>query len=114
MLRILQHFKEMFKTLRNEIKTVDIIAEHGIRSLIKVRKNSTSLSKDAPARRKAVIEQRDKDWTKKSPYTKRWLVESIFSSLKRLFGESLSSRKFSYALRELSIIASLFNIFHSL
>ena len=30
-----QHFKEMFKTLRNEIKTVDIIAEHGIKPLIK-------------------------------------------------------------------------------
>jgi len=96
----------MFKTLRNEIKNVDVlladsaydfrenfnmIAEHGIRPLSRVRKNSISLSKGAPARRKAVIEQRDEDWSKKSGYTKRWLVESIFSSLKRLFGETLLS-----------------------
>jgi len=59
-----------------------------------VHKNSTSLSKGAPARRKAVIEQRDEDWCRKFGYTKRWPVESLFPFLKRIFSESLSSRKF--------------------
>ena len=40
--------------------------------------------------------------------------QSVFLSMKRLSGETLSSRKFSYAIRELIIIASLFNIFHTL
>jgi len=31
---------------------------------------------------------------RKSGYTKRWLVESSFSSIKRLFGEFLSFCKF--------------------
>ena len=92
----------------------NIVSEDGHRPLFKVRENSTTLSRSSPARRKAVIEQRDKDWSKKSGYTKRWLVESIFSAMKRLFGEKISSRKFVYAVRELLIMVSLFNIFHSL
>ncbi len=122
-------FREMFKTLKNELKDVDIlladsaydsrenfniISQYGIKPLIKVRKNSSTLSKGSPSRRLAVREQRDAMWSKKSGYTKRWLVESIFSSIKRLFGETLSSRRFSYALREPAILVSLFNLFHSL
>lgn len=122
-------FRQMFKTLKNELKDVDVliadsaydsrqnfnlVAEYGIKPLIKVRKNSKSISKGSPPRREAVIEQRDPSWSKNSGYSKRWLVESIFSSLKRTFGETLSSRKFNYAVRELTIIISFFNLFHSL
>lgn len=122
-------FRRMFKTLSKELKGVnvviadsaydsrinfDLIAQHGIVPLIKVRKNSTALSRGSPARRKAVLAQRCEKWARKSGYTKRWLVESLFSSLKRLFGETLSARKFHYALRELLIITSLFNLFRSL
>jgi transposase len=92
----------------------NIVDEDGHKALFKVRENSSSLSRSSPARRKAVIEQRDKDWAKKSGYTKRWLVESLFSALKRQFGEKLSSRKFVYAVREVLIMVSLFNVFHSL
>ena len=52
-------FKEMFKTLRNEIKNVDIIAEHGTRPLIKVRKNAGSIAKGSPSRKKEKNFQRD-------------------------------------------------------
>jgi len=122
-------FREMFKTLKKELENVDVviadtaydsrenfnlIANSGIKPLIKVRKNSSTLSKRAPSRRMAVIKQRDPLWCKKSGYSKRWLVESVFSSIKRLFGETLSSRNFIYALRELAILVSLFNLFHSL
>ena len=65
-------FREMFKTLKNELKDVNVIiansaydsrenfnlvAEYGIKPLIKVRKNSTTLAKGSPSRKKAVIEQ---------------------------------------------------------
>lgn len=92
----------------------NIVENCGHRPLFKVRSNASSLSRSSPARRKAVLEQRDNEWSKKSGYTKRWRAESVFSSLKRLFGEKLSSRKIEFAIRELLIIASLFNIFHSL
>ena len=55
-----------------------------------------------------------KGLSRKSEYTKRWLVESVFSSIKRTFNEILSSRKLYYAIRELSILLHLFNLFHSL
>ncbi len=92
----------------------NLIAQHGLKSFIRVRKNSSTLSKGSPFRRLAAIEQRDANWSRKSGYNKRWLVESVFSSIKRTFGESLSSRKFNYAVREMIIIVSLFNLFHSL
>jgi len=122
-------FRKMFKTLRKELKDVNVviadsaydsrfnfelIAQHGITPLIKVRENSSALSKGSSVRRKAVLAQRCENWARKSGYTKRWLVESLFSSLKRLFGESLSAREFHYALRELFILASIFNLFRSL
>ncbi len=102
-------FREMFRTLKNELKDVDVlladsaydsrdnfnlISQYGLKPLIKVRKNSSTLSKGSPSRRAAIREQRDANWSRKSGYTKRWLVESVFSSIKISFGESLSSRKF--------------------
>lgn len=124
-------FRKMFKRLRKmldedvKLKVIgdaaydsrenfNIVEESGHRPLFKVRGNSSTLSRSSPARRKAVLEQRNRNWSRESGYTKRWRVESVFSSIKRMFGEKLSSRKFIYAVRELLIIASLFNIFHSL
>ncbi len=122
-------FRKLFKALKNELKNVEVIiadsaydsrenfnliANSGIKPLIKVRKNSTALAKGSPSRRNAVIEQKEPLWNKKSGYSKRWRVESIFSSIKRTFGEALSSRKFYYAARELAILISIFNLFHSL
>jgi len=89
-------FREMFRTLKNELKDVDVlvadsaydsrdnfnlISQHGIKPLIKVRKNSFTLSKGSPSRRAAVREQRDANWSRNSGYTKRWLVESVFSQI---------------------------------
>ena len=102
-------FREMFITLKSELKDVNVvigdsaydsrdnfnlIAQHGIKPLIKVHKNSSTLSKGSPSRRATVREQRDANWSRNSGYTKRWLVESVFSSMKITFGESLYSRKF--------------------
>ncbi len=101
-------------TAYNSRENFNIVDRCGHKPLFKVRGNSSSLSRSSPARRKAVIEQRNENWSKESGYTKRWRVESVFSAMKRMFGEKLSSRKMEYAIRELLIIASLFNIFHTL
>ncbi len=42
------------------------------------------------------------------------VCKQCFSAMKRMFGETLSSRKPAYVVRELLIMLSLFNIFHSL
>ena len=87
-------FREMSNTLKNKLKDVNVLiadsacdsrenfnltANCGAKPLIKVRKNSTTLAKGSSFRRMAVIEQRDMLWSKKSGYSKRWLVESFFS-----------------------------------
>ncbi len=125
-------FRKMFEKLKNTLEKIgikvtfigdtaydsrqnfNIVEESGHKPLFKVRGNSSSLSRSSPARRKAVLEQKNENWSKESGYTKRWRVESVFSAMKRMFGEKLSSRKMEYAIRELLIIASLFNIFHTL
>ena len=124
-------FRKMFERLRKMLgedvkitiigdaaydsrQNFNLVEKSGHKPLFKVRGNSSSLSRSSPARRKAVIEQRNENWSKESGYTKRWRVEAVFSAMKRLFGEKLSSRKMEYAIRELLIMVSLFNIFHTL
>ena len=123
-------FRKMFERVRkkagNEKLTVigdaaydarenfNMVAESGHRPLFKVRSDSSTLARSAPVRRRAVLEQRNENWSKESGYTKRWCVEAVFSAMKRMFGEKLSSRKPEYVVRELLIMVSLFNMFHSL
>lgn len=62
------------------------------------RKNSRVRRKPPPesaARNQRVREWKNlgkKRWKKKNGYGKRWAVETVYSSWKRLFGESLSAR----------------------
>ena len=71
------------------------ITKHGAKPGIPVRKNSSTLSRGSPSRRKAVIEQRRdfEKWKEKLKATMRCVVESIFSGTKRRFGEYLFSLK---------------------
>ena len=59
----------------------DEIDEFGAIPGIKVRKNSSTLSRGSPARRKAVIAQKrdNEKWKREVHYTMRCVVESIFS-----------------------------------
>lgn len=62
---------------------------------IKVRRNSVPKSKGCYPRKMAVVEQlRDyRRWVSSASYGKRWIVESVFSSIKRMFGEEVRSKK---------------------
>lgn len=46
-------------------------------------------------------------------YGKRWVVESIFSSMKRMFGEYVSAVKYPNMVKEIMLKASLYNLFIS-
>ena len=85
-----------------------------ITPIIKVRKNSSikNNSKCIP-RKLSVIQQLDnlKRWEKTHGYGMRWMAESAFSSIKRTFGEHVSSVKWNNIVNELMLKASINNLF---
>ncbi len=86
-----------------------------ITPVIKVRKNS-SIKNNANCipRKSSVLEQfKDiKRWKKKHNYGMRcWMAESAFSSIKRIFGEHISSLKWNNIVNELMLKASIYNMF---
>jgi transposase len=81
---------------------------------IKVRKNSSIKNNtNCTPRKLSVIQQLDdlKRWKKKHGYGMRWMAESAFSSIKRTFGEHVSSVKWNSIVNELMLKASIYNLF---
>ena len=80
---------------------------------IKVRKNSVVSPKNYRLRNKEAIRQ-TKDllkWKKKSKYGYRWMAETTFSSIKRMFGEHTLATRFQNMVKEMMIKVSLYNLF---
>ena len=50
-------------------------------------------------------------WKDSVSYGYRWITETIFSSVKRTFGEYVSARKYSNMVKEMMLKASLYNMF---
>lgn len=81
---------------------------------IKVRKNSSvkKNSKCIPRKLSVIHQLRDlKQWKRKQKYGMRWMAESAFSSIKRTFGEHVSSVKWNNIVNELMVKASIYNLF---
>ena len=80
---------------------------------IKVRKNSSFKSGGCYPRKMAVISQiGNYDYWKDSvSYGKRWIVESVFSVLKRIFGEHVMAHKRQNMEKELQLKVALYNRF---
>jgi IS5 family transposase len=91
------------------------LKELKITPIIKVRKTSSIKNNiNCIPRKLSVIEQfKDiKRWKKKHRYGIRWMVESAFSSIKRMFdGEHVSSVKWNNIVNELMLKASIYNTF---
>ena len=87
--------------------------DNGIEAAIKVRKNSSHRSMDCYPREVAVLRQlKDlKKWKNSVSYGYRWIAETVFSSMKRMFGEYVSARKYPNMVKEMILKASLYNIF---
>lgn len=88
----------------------------GIEPVIKVRASSVPRAMGCMARKLAVVEQqRDlKRWKGKHNYGMRWMAESAFSSLKRTFGEYVTSVRWRSIVSELMLKASIYNLFISM
>jgi transposase len=90
----------------------DEISRFGSYPGIRVRKNARTLSRGCPIRRKAVLAQkRDYDqWRDQVKYRMRCVVESVFSGVKRRFGEYLFSIKERYRVVEVWLKSILWNV----
>lgn len=80
---------------------------------IRVRKNAIRNAKGCYARKLAVLAQKAdyKKWASSVSYGKRWIVESVFSVIKRMFGEEVISKKRCNMVQELMLKVSLYNRF---
>jgi hypothetical protein len=88
--------------------------DNDIEAAIKVRKNSSADKITDSHPRKIVVQQQLKNfekWKYSVSYGYRWIAETVFSSIKRMFGEYVSARKYSNMVKEMMLKASLYNIF---
>ncbi len=87
-----------------------------IRPGIKIRSNSIVSIRNNRLRSKEVRLQKEDllKWKKKRKYGHRWMAETSFSSIKRMFGEYTSTTKFHNMIKEMMIKVSLYNLFRRL
>ena len=89
-----------------------MLASNNIEAVIRVRKNASFKGGGCMPRKFAVLEQLgNEDWRKVRGYGYRWMAESAFSSLKRIFGEYITSVRWKNIVNELLLKASIYNLF---
>ena len=85
-----------------------------IRPIIKVKRDSNISTKKNNKIRNREVGFQLKDyhkWKKKREYGQRWMVETVFSSVKRMFGEYASAIRFQNMIKEMTMKVSLYNLF---
>lgn len=87
--------------------------DNQIEAAVKVRKNSDRLTDCCHPRKIIVLQQlrNFERWKSKVNYGSRWIAEAVFSSIKRMFGEYVSAKKFPNMVKEMILKASLYNRF---
>ena len=88
-----------------------------IQPVIKTRKNSSTRARGSPSRAKMVKERKEigyEGWRDKYKYGQRWAVETFFSGVKRMFGETSKARSIEGIFREVKLKFLLYNILLSL
>jgi Transposase DDE domain len=90
------------------------LSKNHIKPGIKTRSNSKVKSTNCYARNMSVIRQQTnlKRWKRSMGYGYRWIVETVFSSIKRTFGEHVTARKFPHMVKEIFLKAALYNMFN--
>ncbi len=88
------------------------LGDNGILSCIKVRKNArVGWKKGNILRNLSVLAQRNdlQGWKDSASYGQRWIVETMFSCLKIMFGEYVYSVRLKNIIQEMMLKASLYN-----
>ena len=91
-------------------RNFNLLDEMGVELIIRVRRNAVKRLSGCPARRKALTMQRcgSEEWRRK--YGLRWIAESAFSWLKRVFGEYVAARNLENMIREITMKVFLYNL----
>lgn len=94
-------------------KNFRYLSKNHIKPGIKTRSNSKVRPTNCNARNMSVIRQQTnlKRWKHSVSYGHRWMAETVFSSIKRMFGEYVTARRFQNMTKELILKASLYNMF---
>jgi hypothetical protein len=89
------------------------LSKKHIKPGIKTIRNSKVKSTNCSVRNISVLRQQTslKGWKRSVSYGQRWMIETVFSCIKRMFGEYVNARKFHNMTKELIIKASLYNMF---
>jgi Transposase DDE domain len=97
-------------------KIFQFLSFKGIQPVIKVRKNSRCRKTNHYLRNKNVQLQKAnmKQWKDSVRYGQRWIVETVFSCIKRMFGEYVTAIRFENMVKELILKASLYNWFQNI
>ena len=97
-------------------KNFQILSFKGIKPAIKIRKNSRCRKVNHYLRNKMVKMQKNnlQNWKVSVNYGKRWIAETVFSCIKRIFGEYVTAIRFENMIKELILRASLYNWFQSI
>ena len=88
------------------------LGDNGILPCIKVRKNArVRWKKRNIIRNLSVLAQRNdlQKWKDSVSYGQRWIAETVFSCIKRTFGEYVYSVRLKNMIQEMMLKASLYN-----
>jgi hypothetical protein len=90
------------------------LSSNHIKPGIKTRSNSKVKSTNCHARNMSVVKQQTnlERWKHSVSYGHRWMVETAFSSIKRMFGEHVTARNFPNMVKEIFLKATLYNMFN--
>jgi hypothetical protein len=98
-------------------KNFNLLDNLNIEPAIGIRKNATIRATRCPLRRDEVLLIKKlgyQGWNQLKETGKRWIAEIIFSSIKRVLGEDLLSKKFCAQKVEAGLKVMLYNKFISL
>jgi hypothetical protein len=88
--------------------------EKKIDPIIKVKRNSAVILSIEITCRNKEVRQQTKDflkWKKKKRYGHRWMAETAFLAIKRMFGEHIMATSFQNMIKEMILKVSLYNLF---
>jgi hypothetical protein len=98
-------------------KNFNILDDMNAEPAISIRKNASTRSKGCPLRRDEVFLVKKlgyEGWKQLKDTGRRWIAEIVFSSIKRVLGEDLLSKKFSAQKVEAGLKIVLYNQFMNL
>jgi Transposase DDE domain len=98
-------------------RSFNLLDDLNIQPAISIRKNASAKARGCPLRRDEVLLIRKlgyDGWKELKDAGRRWIAEIVFSSIKRVLGEDLLSKKFRAQKVEAGLKVMLYNKFMSL